>query len=501
MPKYEQSIVLTNVDKETVLAIGFQAMKNLNWTIQFAGEDKILGNTPKNWKTYGQQILISAENDLLTICSEMVKGESFDIGGKNKKNVEAFVTAFKNAKTTINDIVIETNKTAINTLRTTTLKVAEVEQQQAAEVDKAMNISGSNLYVTYAIVGINVLIFILMAINGAGIFESDGFVHIRWGSNYTPLTLSGDWWRLLTNVFIHFGIIHLAMNMYCLYTVGVYLEPMLGKVKYIAAYMCTGILASIVSLWWHKDVVNSAGASGAIFGLYGLFLAMLTTNLIPKQVRKSLLQSIGIFVVYNLAYGMKSGVDNSAHVGGLLSGFVIGYIYVYSIKKEKAQQKLQWIVPVIILLTVAGAYSYLQQNKTLAAQRNAALNEVKEAAYSDTDKFNDKYNEFVDLQDKALLALKTTDSMTRTAYAEQLMAAISVWDDAVSRVKSTSGYTISEAAHKKADKVLEYIQLRKEQFGYLAEINKATTEDETIRRNLEETETKISKVLEELKAL
>jgi len=161
-------------------------------------------------------------------------------------------------------------------------------------------------------IAINVLVFILMAMDGAGIMDLNPMVHIKWGSNYLPLTLSGDWWRVITSTFIHFGIIHLLMNMYCLYMAGVYLEPMLGKLKYITAYLCTGILASIISLWWHRDIAeyNSAGASGAIFGMYGLFLALLSTNLIPKQMRMPLLQSIGIFVVYNLAYGMKAGVDN-----------------------------------------------------------------------------------------------------------------------------------------------------------------------------------------------
>lgn len=204
-----------------------------------------------------------------------------------------------------------------------------IEQKEVEEVDRAINNSSNTIYATYTIIGINVLVFILMLFDGAGLLDSNTLVHIKWGSNYSPLTLSGDWWRLITNIFIHFGIIHITMNMYCLYSVGVYLEPILGKVKYIAAYLCTGILASITSLWWHSEGVNSAGASGAIFGMYGLFLALLTTtNLIPKKIRRALLQSTVIFVVYNLVYGIKSGVDNAAHIGGLLSGFILGYLYV-----------------------------------------------------------------------------------------------------------------------------------------------------------------------------
>ena len=335
MPKQEQTIQLKNGDSEQALATAFQTFKNLGWEVLFAGENKLLGSTPRNWKTKGQEIIAGFIDNNFVVTSEMINGESFDITGINKKNIAAFVTAFNEAENNITAENVASNKIAIITLQQQTAIAAEQEEKEAEEVNKAMNLGGSNLYITYAIMVLNIVVFALMAFDGAGIFEPNGLVHIRWGSNFSPLTLSGDWWRLLSATFIHFGIIHLAMNMYCLYTIGVYLEPMLGKVKYAAAYLCTGILASLVSLWWHTEPANSAGASGAVFGLYGLFLALLTTDLIPKSVRTSLLQSIGIFIVFNLVYGMKGGVDNAAHVGGLVSGFVIGYLYVLNIRKEK----------------------------------------------------------------------------------------------------------------------------------------------------------------------
>ena len=315
MPKHEQIIPLKNVSNEPALAIAFQTFKNLGWDVLFASDYKLLGSTPRNWKSKGQQIIAGFENNEFVVISEMVNGESFDVTGINKKNVASFIAAFNDAENNITSDEVEANKTAIVALEQQTAIAAEQENKETEEINKAMNLAGSNLYVTYAIMAINIIVFGLMAFDGAGIFEPNGFVHLKWGSNYSSLTLSGDWWRLLTCTFIHFGIIHLAMNMYCLYTIGVYLEPMLGKIKYTAAYLCTGILASLVSLWWHTAPANSAGASGAVFGMYGLFLALLTTDLIPKSVRASLLQSIGIFIVFNLVYGMKGGVDNSAHVG------------------------------------------------------------------------------------------------------------------------------------------------------------------------------------------
>ena len=122
-----------------------------------------------------------------------------------------------------------------------------------------------------------------------------------------------------------------VMNMYALVYIGLLLEPYLGKTRLAVAYVLSGAAGGATSVFWH-EVVVSAGASGAIFGLYGVFLAMLTTNLMEKSARKSLLISIGVFVFYNLANGMKAGIDNAAHIGGLISGLLIGYAYYPELK-------------------------------------------------------------------------------------------------------------------------------------------------------------------------
>ena len=501
MPTQQQTFSVPSTDKESVLLICYSAFMQLGWEVQFAGEEKILAATPKKWNTNSQQIIVEAGNACLTISSEMNKGESFDMTGRNRKNISAFWSAFEKCRQSITTDTLQSNAGIIAALREKTKEVAEQEAKEAAEVDAVMNLSTSNLYITYAVIGINILVFILMAVNGAGIFEANGLVHIKWGSNFGPLTKSGDWWRLLTCVFIHFGIIHLLMNMYCLYSIGVYLEPMLGKVRYITAYLCTGVFASLTSLWWHTEAKNSAGASGAVFGMYGLFLALLTTNLIPARVRQALLQSIGIFVVYNLVYGLKSGVDNAAHVGGLISGFIIGYAYAFSIKKEKTQHKIQWIVPVVIVMTGAGAFAYLQQNKTEQADRKAILTELDAAGYKDNAKFTDKLNNFAAEEEKAIAVLTNSDSLSRTEYVQKLKEALAFWDNAKNGLDATAGYNISEASHKKAAKLNEYIQLRKEEFNYLISLNSSLTVNEIVKQKLDEVEIKLSKILEELKTL
>lgn len=496
MPKKEETIALANIDSETALAISYQAFKELGWTVLFAGEDKLQAQTIKKWNSNPQQVIVEVTGNELVVSSEMINNELADVTGKNRSNISSFIEAFESAKNNMQPEMAASNMAAINGLRSVTKIAIQQDIKDAEEIDKAMNLSGSNLYVTYGIMAINVIVFILMAVDGAGIFEPNGIIHIKWGSNYSPLTLTGDWWRLVTNVFIHFGIIHIAMNMYCLYIVGVYLEPMLGKVKYITAYVCTGVLASLVSLWWHKEGVNSAGASGAIFGLYGLFLALLTTSLIPQKVRDAQLKSIGLFVVYNLVYGMKGGVDNSAHIGGLISGFVIGYLYAISIKKEREQLKAAWVLPVIVIATVGIAVVYLGNNKKPDSERNAVLSEVKAAGYKDVEAFNDKFNEMVELQDQANKAF--TEHLPDELLEKKLTeVSLPLWEKAALVARQMQGMDVSPEMHKKADAVVEYVDLRKKEIAVITDIvvNKSASGNQ----QLDIVRKKITDVLERLK--
>ena len=172
-----------------------------------------------------------------------------------------------------------------------------------------------------------------MVIAGLGFISFKASDLLRWGANYKPSTTNGEWWRLLTNTFLHGGLMHLLANMYGLLFVGIFLEPRLGKIKYAIVYLTTGIIASAASLWWH-DATVSVGASGAIFGLYGLFLALLLTKVYPKDFSKAFLISTLVFVGYNLLMGLTGGIDNAAHLGGLLSGFIIGLLLYPQLRQD-----------------------------------------------------------------------------------------------------------------------------------------------------------------------
>ncbi len=463
MPRYQESLKV-EIDSETAMSIACETFLKLGWPMEYVIDSKIIGTTSNKDSKSKQQISYYNFNNELTIISEMVSGESFDIAGRNKKNVTAFITEYKNQQQLSSPEIVEKNKAYLMELRNKTMEAIAEQEKEEAAINEAMKPNGSNLYATYAIIAVNIIVFILMVLDGAGLIDPNGLVHMKWGSNYTPLTLSGDWWRLITSTFIHFGIIHLLMNMYCLYTIGIYLEPMLGKIKYLTAYLCTGVIASVVSLWWHsKEGANSAGASGAVFGMYGLFLALLTSNLIPKSVRDTLLKSIGLFIFYNLAFGMKGGVDNSAHIGGLVSGFVFGYLFVIAIKKEKEGLKTAWILPIIILVTIGSSFFYLQKNEASQSARKEILSELSEIKYKDNDLFDKKLETFIKYEEDAINVINDSTLSNESKKIKIENIAIPLWEKSDSLFSSIDKMDLGEVRMKKGKALLSYIKLRKEE--------------------------------------
>ena len=197
-------------------------------------------------------------------------------------------------------------------------------------------VPNKNYLFTPILIYINVFIFLLMVLSGVSFLTPDIKSLIGWGGNLRYLTLNGQFWRLISSVFLHAGILHLAFNMYALLYIGVALETAIGKKKFIFAYLLSGIFSSVSSITINENIV-SVGASGAIFGLCGVLSAILIFKeyKVANISSKSLLSSIGFFIIYNIIYGFgKTGIDNAAHIGGLVSGFVIGLAYVLVIRNR-----------------------------------------------------------------------------------------------------------------------------------------------------------------------
>ena len=197
-----------------------------------------------------------------------------------------------------------------------------------------MFIPKQGFFITPILIDLNVLIYIVMVFSGLGLISFKGDDLLNWGANFRPLTTDNQWWRLLTSIFLHGGLMHILANMVGLLFVGIFLEPLLGRRKYLLIYLITGVIVSFMSIWWY-DATVSVGASGAIFGLYGFFLACMLLKVFHPDFSKAFLISTLVFIGFNLLMGFIGGIDNAAHIGGLVSGFVIGMIMSKGLKKEE----------------------------------------------------------------------------------------------------------------------------------------------------------------------
>jgi len=197
------------------------------------------------------------------------------------------------------------------------------------EVELADLLPQKGYLFTPVLIYVNVFVFILMVLSGVNAFTPDLESLAQWGGNIRHLTINGQVWRLLTCTFLHSGIIHLALNMGALLYAGSLLEKTIGKNKFIFAYLASGIVASTSSLMIHENVV-SVGASGAVFGVYGVLLALFIYKGydFPNISVSKMLAVVSVFVIHNISVGFReSGIDNAAHIGGLIAGIIVGFFY------------------------------------------------------------------------------------------------------------------------------------------------------------------------------
>ena len=185
-----------------------------------------------------------------------------------------------------------------------------------------------DFFTTPILIYLNVLIFLLLFFFGFGFMHVSGTDLLRFGANFKPLVTEGEIWRLLSSIFLHGGFMHLLMNMMALFFAGLFLEPLLGKWRLLLLYIVTGIAASVASFMWY-DATISVGASGAVFGLYGFFISAIINQSFPYKVDKGFLYSLLAYIGVNLVMGLigSGGIDNAAHIGGLLSGFCYGVLF------------------------------------------------------------------------------------------------------------------------------------------------------------------------------
>ena len=220
----------------------------------------------------------------------------------------------------------------------------------------------STITLTHVFFGANVAVFIAMVLAGGSVMDFDGHELVHFGANFGPRTLSGDWWRLLTYMFLHGGLMHIAFNMWCLWDLGAMCESLYGRWTYAAVYLLTGIAGGLASVAWNPGVL-SVGASGAIFGLAGALVASfyLGEFSLPRIAIQGTLRSLAFFIGFNVLFGsMFPGIDNACHIGGLVSGLILGAL-IARLAADRDNSPRRIAVLAVVALAVTGSAFAVRQ--------------------------------------------------------------------------------------------------------------------------------------------
>ena len=228
----------------------------------------------------------------------------------------------------------------------------------AATIRQPTTVAGGRLIarpvVTYTLIGINVVVFLLQFAAGVNAVAGD------WGMWPVAVAAGGEWWRLVTAAFLHGSFLHIAFNMYVLFALGPTLERILGHGRYLTLYVLAAIGGGVASYAFSDIRTVSVGASGAIFGLMGALVVA------GRRLRYDITQVL-ILLGINVVIGFFApGVDWRAHLGGLVTGAVVAAIMVYPARRHRTAVQVSGLIAVVLVLVSITLWRTAQINELLA---------------------------------------------------------------------------------------------------------------------------------------
>jgi len=230
----------------------------------------------------------------------------------------------------------------------------------------------SSITLTQVLFGLNIAVYLAMALASGSLLDFPFEISVHYGANFGPYTLSGEWWRLVTYMFLHGSLLHIGFNMWCLWDLGRMCESLYGRWTFAAIYVITGVGGGLASVAWNP-AIWSVGASGAIFGLAGALIASfyLGEFSLPRMAIRGTLKSLLFFAGFNLLFGsMFPGIDNSCHIGGLVSGLALGAVIARFAPRSDMPRRRASVVAVIAIAICAAGFGIRQwRGKTMRAVR------------------------------------------------------------------------------------------------------------------------------------
>lgn len=447
---YSQHQSLNRITKLNYIFIAIETIKKLDWKLIEINETELIAESQNKSNTWNEYILIDLKEEDAFIKSWSNGNQIYD-RGRNKKNVNSFLDSFydvKKEKESVAENEIDFQKYINNQKTTAESYISEEKRITAFYSFFSLFTPTKDYCITPILININVLFFLIMCFSGVHPFSPEINDIIDWGGNYGPLTIENNWWRLVSSCFVHIGIFHLLMNCVALAYAGLLLEPNLKKWGFLITYFAAGIIASLSSLYWNNNLV-SAGASGAIFGMYGILLLFILFGIINKKINTSLLTTIVIFIVINVIDSFKEGVDGAAHIGGLGFGLISGMILVILIKNRNAAlitvSTFAIALAVLLITTCKNTKVFIYQLVEYEAGMNNFVEMEKLALES--------YGEYGDGNSKEQILYMIKD---RGIY---------YWEENIALLKKLERLSLPETLHNQNKNLIKYCELRIKSFN------------------------------------
>jgi len=465
MPEsYSITADFENIESPELIASSLHVLQNEGWNFQNFNDSSISASKTAIGQHTANLSLIVSNNEVTIICKSELESKAIQfIVEEFAKSLNTFIVSPNFDKKVVE---LKHHYFMNNPMQET----EAIQSESNSSMFATMFSFRKSFRVTPAIIIINVLVFIIMVFGGVSFMSPTTANVLEWGGNFRSFVLQGEWWRLITCCFIHIGIIHIFFNMWVLHDIGSFLERMIGSWRFGFAYLVAGLAGSLNSIVWHY-ATPSAGASGAIFGMVGLLLALLTTNLLEKEFRNAMLKSVLFMVVFNLLIGTSAMIDNAGHIGGLIAGLICGYLLVWHYKnpKNKLINVLTFLLPSLLIIGSSIVIAkrlpdpYLAYNQTI----------IRAGKFEDS-----------------AIAYESRDSSKRN-----LDSATIFWDQAIAELKNIEKLELGKELIYHNEQILIYLQKRKVQSVLLKDPLKNI---ELLKRNKQSIDS-IDKVLKEKK--
>lgn len=236
----------------------------------------------------------------------------------------------------------------------------------------------SRARITLLLIAANAAAFLASAALARNLWQIPSAVLLSIGANRAPLVLHGEAWRMLSAMFLHGGLLHIGLNMFALYQAGQIVERLFGSRGFLLIYLAAGLAGNVASIWWNPHTV-SVGASGAVFGVYGALLAYLRAqpDSLPISVFKEIRSSTTFFVGYSLFAGFAlPGIDNGAHIGGLLAGVLLGFGFAQPLAAAAPLRlaSLRAAFALVLLLAVSAGLWFSAASTDAQSRAESGLN-------------------------------------------------------------------------------------------------------------------------------